>query len=55
MLSIMYNNVAQACLPIIMATMAARGDFSDVERGVIVGAHLTGASVTKTAQFADFS
>ena len=36
-----------------MASMAARGDLRDFERGVIVGARLVGASATKTAQLAD--
>ncbi|MGH0155003.1 UNVERIFIED_CONTAM: hypothetical protein FKN15_037805 [Acipenser sinensis] len=52
---VMYKNAGQAWLPIIMASMAARGDLSDFERGVIVGARLSGASVTKTAQLADVS
>ena len=53
MLWAMYKNAAQAWLPLIMASVAARGDLSDFERGVIVGACLVGASVTKTYQFAD--
>ncbi len=48
----MYKNAGQAWLPIIMASMAARGDLSDL---VIVGVRLAGASVTKTAQLADVS
>ena len=55
MLRVMYKNAAQVWLPIIMASMAERGDLSDFERGVIVGARLEGASVTKTAQVADVS
>ena len=50
----MYKNAAQAWLPIIMASIAARGDLSDFERGGD-GVHLAEASVTKTAQFADVS
>ena len=53
MLRIMYKNAAQAWLPIIMASISARRDFIDIERGVIVGLRLAGASVTKTAQLAD--
>ena len=52
MLRVMHKNAAQAWLPIIMA---ARGDPSDFEGGVIVGARFAGASVTKTAQLADVS
>ena len=55
MLRVMYKNAAQAWLPIIMDSMAARGDLSDFERGTIVEVHLAGASVTKTAQFSDTS
>ena len=35
-----------------MASMAARGDLGDFERGVIVVARLAGDSVTKAAQLA---
>jgi len=45
MLRVIYENAAQAWLPFIMASMAARRDLSDFERGMIVGAHLAGASV----------
>ena len=38
-----------------MASWVARGDLSDFERGVIGGAHLAEASVTKTAQLANVS
>ena len=38
-----------------MASMAARGDLSDFERGVIVGAPFAEASATKTAQLTDVS
>ncbi|MGH0152958.1 UNVERIFIED_CONTAM: hypothetical protein FKN15_022802 [Acipenser sinensis] len=55
MLRVMYKNAGQAWLPIIMASMAARGDLSDFEKWVIVGIRLAGASVTKTAQLADVS
>ena len=51
MLRVMYK----IALPIIMAIMAARGDLSEFERGVIVGVCLEGAPVTKTAQLADVS
>ena len=52
MLCVMYKNAAHAWLPIIMA---AKRDLSDFERVVIVGEHLAGASVTKTAKLADVS
>ena len=55
MLRVMYKDAAQAWLPIIMASMAARGDLSEFERGVIVGVRLSGASVTKTAHLANVS
>ena len=51
----MYKNAAKAWLPIIMASMAARGDLSDFERGVIDGICFAGASVTKTAELTDVS
>ena len=38
-----------------MASMAARGDLIDFQRGVIVGARLTGASATEMARLADVS
>jgi len=34
-----------------MASMAARGDLSHFERGMIVGAHLAGASVTDSSTY----
>ena len=40
---------------LVRAIIAARGDFIDFERGVIVGVCLAGASMTKTAQLADVS
>ena len=49
MLQVMYKNAAQTQLPIIMASMAARGDPIEFERGVIVGVHLAGASVTDSS------
>ena len=55
LLRVMYKNADQEWLPIIMASMAARGDLSDFERGVIVRARLERALTTKTAQLADVS
>ena len=43
---VMYKNAALVWLPIIMASVAAREDLSDFERGVIVGVYLAEASVT---------
>ena len=54
MLRVKYKNAGQAHLPITLATMARRRDFSDIERELIVGARLAGASVMKTAQLAVF-
>ena len=51
---IMYKNASKARLPLIMASLAARGDLSDVERGVIFWASLAETSVTKTAKTAMF-
>jgi len=47
MLRVMYKNAAQSWLPIIMAYMAARRYLSDFKRGVILGACLAVASVTR--------
>ena len=55
MLRVMYKTAGQAWLPIIMASMAAKGDLRDFQRGVIFGVRLAGASVTKTAKLADVS
>lgn len=49
---VMIKNAGQAWLR-IMVGMTSRGDFSAFERRVIVGVHLAGASMTKTAQHAD--
>ena len=50
----MYKNAAQVWLPIIMASTAALEDLSDWKKGDC-WVCLAGASVTKTAQLADFS
>ena len=55
MLRAMYINATRAWLPIIMVSITARGGLSEFEGGVIVGARLAGASLTKTAQLADVS
>ena len=39
-----YKNAGQAWLPIIMASMSARGNVDTFERRVIVGLPLTGSS-----------